>query len=331
MSDSLRPTDHERLAAFRAVRTRDVTEAETRLARVFSPHSLRPNGPAGRFHARANTVGLSRLRLVYLALGTAMTINPDPLSYYAANIVLRGGAEYRQPSSSARSGGYSVGAVLGPGVPTEMRLDDDCEQLSVLVDRQALESCAGLPRARHAQVRLAMSLDLRSAATRSWIDLVRWTIRDAEGGRLLDNPLAAARVEDLIMMGLLTAQRLDDHDDEALDSRLPAQLARAVELIHEHADRPLTLTDLAEAAGTSVRTLQAGFRRHLDTSPSAYLRNLRLDRTREDLEGRAEDDPAGVTTVALRWGFTHVPRFAALYRQRFGELPSETLRRRRRG
>jgi AraC-like DNA-binding protein len=36
-----------------------------------------------------------------------------------------------------------------------------------------------------------------------------------------------------------------------------------------------------------------------------------------------------VTAVALRWGFGHLGQFAADYRARFGELPSETLRRAR--
>ena len=36
-----------------------------------------------------------------------------------------------------------------------------------------------------------------------------------------------------------------------------------------------------------------------------------------------------VTTVALNWGFDHFGRFAANYRQRFGEAPRETLQRAR--
>jgi transcriptional regulator GlxA family with amidase domain len=43
-----------------------------------------------------------------------------------------------------------------------------------------------------------------------------------------------------------------------------------------------------------------------------------------------EDPRVDVTRVALGLGFGHVGRFAALYRQAFGESPSETLRRARR-
>jgi AraC-like DNA-binding protein len=32
-----------------------------------------------------------------------------------------------------------------------------------------------------------------------------------------------------------------------------------------------------------------------------------------------------VSEIALRWGFGHFGRFAAEYRRRFGESPSQTL------
>ncbi|MFG2235834.1 helix-turn-helix domain-containing protein [Streptomyces sp. NPDC048723] len=71
-----------------------------------------------------------------------------------------------------------------------------------------------------------------------------------------------------------------------------------------------------------MRSLREGFRRHLDTTPLAYLRSVRLSLVRRDLvavaEGRALDN---VTDVALRWGFTHLARFSGYYREAYGETP----------
>jgi len=36
---------------------------------------------------------------------------------------------------------------------------------------------------------------------------------------------------------------------------------------------------------------------------------------------------SSVKAVALKWGFTHMGRFSAQYRKRFGELPSHTLQK----
>lgn len=96
-----------------------------------------------------------------------------------------------------------------------------------------------------------------------------------------------------------------------------------------HAGEPMTVTRLAAAAGVGVRTLQEGFRRHLDTTPTAYLRRIRLEHVRAELE-KADSQETTVSAIALRWGFTHFGDFARSYRMAYGERPSETLRKPRR-
>jgi transcriptional regulator GlxA family with amidase domain len=55
-----------------------------------------------------------------------------------------------------------------------------------------------------------------------------------------------------------------------------------------------------------------------------FLRELRLDRVREELKATARGADAGVREVAQKYGFLHLGHFAAQYRARFGERPSET-------
>jgi transcriptional regulator GlxA family with amidase domain len=76
----------------------------------------------------------------------------------------------------------------------------------------------------------------------------------------------------------------------------------------------------------SIRSLQEGFRRHVATTPLAYLRGVRLERAHEDLL-RADPRTVTVADVAQRWGFVHQSRFAAAYRARYNASPSEALRR----
>jgi len=89
--------------------------------------------------------------------------------------------------------------------------------------------------------------------------------------------------------------------------------------MHEGPDRPHTSASLAALAGVSVRTLQDGFRQHVGVPPMVYLRRLRLTRAHDDLRtGRA----ATVAEAAQKWGFSHLGRFAAAYRAKYGALPS---------
>ena len=91
---------------------------------------------------------------------------------------------------------------------------------------------------------------------------------------------------------------------------------------------PLEMEQLARAAGCSTRSLQQAFRHFRQTTPSAWLRLRRLERARELLRDAARHDLT-VTTIAYECGFTHLSKFAAHYRARFGESPHETQKQAR--
>ena len=113
-------------------------------------------------------------------------------------------------------------------------------------------------------------------------------------------------------------------DDQAA---LPASTQNARDYIHAHAADLPTVTEIAQACKVGVRALSRGFEKHLGISPQQYMIQHRLDQVRQEiLQVR---DVTTVTTIAFKWGFLHLGTFAARYRDRFGELPSETLRRSR--
>lgn len=106
----------------------------------------------------------------------------------------------------------------------------------------------------------------------------------------------------------------------------PAVVRRAVAYMDANADRPVALAEVAAASGVGVRALQLAFRRHLDLTPLAYLRRVRLHRAHRDLVAAQPGDGSTVATIARRWGFAKASRFTAVYQSTFGELPSHTLR-----
>jgi transcriptional regulator GlxA family with amidase domain len=100
-----------------------------------------------------------------------------------------------------------------------------------------------------------------------------------------------------------------------------ARFARAETFLLEHATEQITVADIADAAGLSVRGLQAAFSRHHGITPLAYLRRIRLLLAREQLQSDAD---ASIAEVARGVGFAHLGRFAGVYRDEFGELPRQT-------
>ena len=86
------------------------------------------------------------------------------------------------------------------------------------------------------------------------------------------------------------------------------------------------VADVCAAMGLTQRTLARAVRTVRGTTPSHRLRMLRLTEARDALLSRRARTET-VTDVAMRLGFVQLGRFAANYRDAFGESPSETLRR----
>jgi transcriptional regulator GlxA family with amidase domain len=100
---------------------------------------------------------------------------------------------------------------------------------------------------------------------------------------------------------------------------------RAQQYIGAHLDDAMTVGDVAAAAGVTHRTLYKHFHDARGVSPMRYARDCRFAQAREALLHAGPQD--SVTTIAVHWGFCHLGRFSVEYRKRYGETPSETLRR----
>ena len=96
-----------------------------------------------------------------------------------------------------------------------------------------------------------------------------------------------------------------------------------------NASGPLTIADIAQVAGCSVRALQMAFDRFRGTTPMAALRQVRLEEARTEMlrDGRAES----IARIAAGHGFSNPSRFAQLFRRTYGVYPSVALQTRRQG
>lgn len=104
---------------------------------------------------------------------------------------------------------------------------------------------------------------------------------------------------------------------------------RAAQYIDAHLDGPLTIGMVAATAKVAGRTLHKHFQDDRGTSPMRYVRDCRFAQARAALLHAGPKD--SVTTIAVQCGLNHLGRFAVEYRKRYGETPSQTLRRRRDG
>lgn len=143
------------------------------------------------------------------------------------------------------------------------------------------------------------------------------------------SPIIARKLEDIllsaVLLGLPHTGVADLLHDEA---RTPKDLPDRARLwLEDHYAEPVTVTDLARAVGISVRQLQHVFGERFGVTPTETLRAIRLMQARRILQDSTSDTYPTIAAVAHRCGFSHLSRFAIAYRDRFGESPSDTLRR----
>lgn len=265
--------------------------------------------------------------LVYRA--DAELLVPPMRECYHLNLTLQGRTMNSQRGRWAATSAGNSGVLFSPTDSFTVRWSPEAMQYAVKLPRRSVEAHLGklVHQPVERPISFALGFDLTSPAGQSLLSTVHFLRRElARPGGIATMPTARDQLESLVLTQLLLTVP-HDHAELLRASDPPvrnAHVQRVVDLVQAHPERDLTLAELAHAAGTTARALQRGFKEVVGMSPTAYVRAVRLDRVHAEL---LAEPGASVTDVAMRWGFFHLGRFAQQYRERFGVLPSETLRR----
>lgn len=312
------------------LRTSDIDQARIFVSRYFFPHSLDLLHETTTLAASFAILQFGPLTVGDLRYGADVTIRYGQHDSYQVDVLLSGHLVARQAGRPLVATATHA-AVFGPVGDTILdRWSADCRVLALKIDRVALdnhlEQLLDMP--VRSPLQLAPTLDTTQGPGRSWSQLLR-LLADEISNR--DGLVYRSFMADRFCLGLLGGLLVAaDHPyrDELERPRgpcAPRGISRAINAIHAQPAFPFTAVKLAEVAGTSVRALQEGFQRHVGISPTAYLRQVRLARAHHDLQ-QADPGHGAVAEIAYRWGFTHLGRFAAVYRAKYGVSPSATRR-----
>lgn len=313
------------LRANRLFESHDLDDTRERISRVMQPHHLRPLGRPEGGRSHMDFLRLGGIGVGTIDFGEAMRVDVEHVEdYHLLMFCLRGSAQARAGDRALQVDVHR-GMICAPGARFVADLSADCEQFVLRLDRGMVEAHVGRP------IRFDEVLDLRRPAMQAWLDQLRLLLTsEALMDAVRRHPLIALEMERLLLRLLLEGQAWDDAPLRAPAPRAahgasPGCVRRAEVFMQAHADEPLRLGDIAQAAGVPVRTLLDAFRRARDCSPMQYLRDMRLDVAQRRLREPQADTT--VSAVALDCGFAHLGRFSQSYRARFGESPSDTLRR----
>ena len=102
------------------------------------------------------------------------------------------------------------------------------------------------------------------------------------------------------------------------------KLTEAVSLMEANYEEPLPTEEIARLVGVSRRQLERLFKQYLNSLPSRYYLELRLNRARHLLQQTSQS----ILQIGLSCGFSSGPHFSSAYKNHFGITPREqrTLR-----
>lgn len=266
---------------------------------------------------------LADLDLCRITYGGSVRVSSAALNdVYHIQILLRGSCLWRVKGRCLRLQPGEL-IVINPDDPVDLTYSEDCEKFILKVPLKVLEDAC---------------IEQRWAYPNHGIRFIEtfYNLADVEGlAALLAMMCKEAESEnrtyrvDKSYQYIFAVKMLSLLKSNVLRASHNASIDLMLEKIDSYIDGNMDarVEELADLAGVSARVFYTLFERHVGVSPKRYIRGRRLDRVRECLTDTS-CNVKSITELAFDYGFVHLGRFANFYKDRFGELPSETLMRR---
>jgi AraC-like DNA-binding protein len=309
------------------MRTRNLDEAIDVVTKVYCPHTIDIVGRTREIDACLEVKHSTSQPLVGLSYSAAVNIDAQNFSrLFLMMHCARGAASTVQEHRTAE---WRAGQTIpfSANFDTKLSFNPTFVQKSVRLDMDRLATVCARWLGHPLRDRLRFELrPFSDELERIWHRTLSygWSVEEA------DLPLAnaaKAALDEYLLTVLLHhhPHNYSEELSEAAPTPVPDVIRRAERFMIDNAGEPITVSNVADNIGISLRTLQAGFRQWRSSTPNTFLRQTRLQLARDALRSGASG--TDVTAIALRYGFPHLGRFAAHYRSAFAEAPSATLHR----
>jgi AraC-like DNA-binding protein len=317
------------LARFNPYMTNDLDEAREHISSLFVPHRLDVVGRNQVLDVHISKARLAGISLIYHRHGACVSVKPQLLrDFFLLQIPLRGRAFVTVDKEEVHCSPKQA-VMISPTLGVEMTFGEGCEQLIVRIEKTDLELQMEqhLGRRLELPVKFAPAVPLDTSPAREITSLLRYmTMTLTETGGISSSSIAKKHMASLLISALINC--LDhNYQEELTEGKAlprPAYITKAQKYMRMNFAEPIGPEEVAQAIDVSARALYAGFKTYLNTTPMRYLKELRLDMVHQALVG-LESHRTSVTTIAMNCGFSHLGHFCAAYKNKFGELPHETL------
>ncbi|MGB0659171.1 MAG: AraC family transcriptional regulator [Mangrovicoccus sp.] len=310
--------------------SRDWDEVQDFCRRVYMPYRVRPLMRDARPDATMISAQAGRVMMTRFSYGTG--IHLDRFDPAAGNILvlntLRGALSHQTGAAPATTGAGESFVVDCSRAEYWLDGDADHMQLNLTIPHQAMEEVAERWFGFVPDDRLWTTRTKIGGPGSAWQALLDYAARSLAAIDPKQTHSAILRhLEETLCLELLRnwAHAAKIRLEDGARSAAPRYVRQAEEIFEAEARDAPVIGDVAQRVGVSARTLSGGFRKFRGLSPRDFLAARRLEGFRQDLRTAPEDQT--VTAIAADWGFGNFGALAGRYRDRFGELPSQTRAR----
>ena len=275
---------------------------------------------AGPLTVRSVAVQCAGVSIVSQDADRALEVVGEPPAGMATVLIPGPGGQFWTNGYSLEDGEL---IVLAPGVEVYSVARSSITACAVHIPDSMIDASAGHFKSRSAGLRRGWVISVPARA--GVLDSLRSLLASAA-----TSPNAEPELEPLLTNKLIPLIGESPNLGPTKDRHGRAQrwrvLSRARAFIDSHLGESIQMADLRDHVGASSRTIERGFQKELQMTPFAYIRARRLNAVKREIVGRGEAKKS-ITEIAMRYGFGHLGRFSAAYREHFGHSPSEAQRR----
>lgn len=271
-----------------------------------------------------------KVKIGAISYGTDVSIHIDALGSYSISLPLQGHQQLRSRGACFDSDNMT-GLIVSNIEQQELIIAKDCKKIQVVIPEDSVRSVLTQLLSTPVEDTVIFEPQMSLANTQFlqvwWKNVhqcleFRQHYADLNGLTLLSDDY-----ENFLIKGLLLSQNNNYSDQlkKLTDHQEHRSVRRVKEFIHRFADKELDANDLLMVSGTSKSKLYREFQEDMKMSPMDYLKHYRLEKIHQVLLQKNPNH--SISRLALDWGFRHLGRFSQDYRDKYGVLPSETLRK----
>lgn len=282
----------------------------------------------GKVDSVLRCIKLGELSFMMLRYGAAVHVSPDYLKdFYLFQVPTLGRSLIGVGDKVVQANPQTAG-IISPMQPLSLDWDKGCEQFLIKIPKSLIDQAYMqlLDIAPDDLIIFDPSYSLNTPHGQALQHQISTILSYASQKNAYPDQWFANIQANLLQHLLLTQpnnySRLFHHSPAMTGQR---RLRVARHYIHQNLTRSIRLEEIAQACNSSIRSMTEAFRLHLNMSPTQYIREARLAAVRQELLKAPSN--ATVTDIATKWGFTHLGRFSAWYKQMYHESPLDTLKK----